>query len=405
MKKRSFFKHHQPLIPEKIAMLGSMPPIRGVSSYCLEFALAMADLASVEFISFKKIYPAFLYPGGVLNDDKTFPDIRHPRLNVRRRLTWYNPVSWLIEGLFTDAELLHAQWWSLPLAPVYAVVCIGFRIRRKPVVLTVHNVQSHERTFLYNLVSRLLFKLSDHFIVHSTVNLNQLIENYHIHPVQVTRIPHGPLDFHVKCNQEKNLIHQQMELPLQAKVILFFGAIRSYKGIATAIKAFFKVVNWIQDVYFLIAGKLWESWIPYQQLISELGLGKKIRTHLKYIPSEDVSDFFVVSDLVILPYHYFDSQSGVGATALSFRKPLIVTNVGGLPDLVEDKRCVVPPEDPDALADAIITCLEDPELLAKLSVDSGGVAEKMAWPEITKKTWFVYKQILGLKEPFNRDQI
>ena len=88
----------------KIAMLGSLPPLRGLSSYCLELALSIANLVEVEFISFKKLYPAFIYPGGGLGEDNTFPVIRHSGLKVERRLTWYNPLTWLREGLYSRAE-------------------------------------------------------------------------------------------------------------------------------------------------------------------------------------------------------------------------------------------------------------------------------------------------------------
>jgi hypothetical protein len=99
-----------------IALLGTLPPLRGLSSYCREFALALADTRPVAFISFNKLYPASLYPGGGLKEDVSFPVTEHGNLTVRRCLCWYNPLTWLFEGLLTPGILLHAQWWSLPLA-------------------------------------------------------------------------------------------------------------------------------------------------------------------------------------------------------------------------------------------------------------------------------------------------
>ena len=151
----------------KIAMMGSFPPIRGLSSYCLEISQALAGLVKIEFISFKRMYPQFLYPGGDLSNDPTFPEIDHSNIHVKRRMTWYNPLSWLAEGIATKADLLHAQWWSLPLVIIYGCVCLLFKLRGKPVVFTVHNVLCHDRSKLYRLASRLLFRLGDHFIVHT----------------------------------------------------------------------------------------------------------------------------------------------------------------------------------------------------------------------------------------------
>jgi len=389
-------KSHPINSPKKIAMLGSFQPLRALSGYCLELALAMCELGKVEFFSFKKIYPAFLYPGGDLKNDYTFPVAGHARLKVKRRLTWYNPLSWIAEGLYTQADLLHAQWWSMPLWLVYVIVCVGFKVRGKPVVFTVHNVMPHEPSLIYTMLSRMLFKLGDHFIVHSTSNREQLIKNYKIIPEQVTEIPHGPLDFYVPRNLDLNKAREEMGFDKEQKVILFFGAIRPYKGIDTALNAFVRVVNEVPQSRLLIAGKLWTDWEQYDRLMKKLEITDYVKTFLRYIPSKDVWRFFAVSDLVVIPYHDFDSQSGVGAIALSFRKPMIVTNVGGLPELVGDHRYVVPPKDPFSLAQAIVRCLKDNSRLKSMSANAEKVAAKFAWPIITEKTWGVYTKVLNI---------
>ncbi|MFC1813515.1 glycosyltransferase [Thermodesulfobacteriota bacterium] len=383
--------------PENIAMLGSLPPIRALSSYCLELALAAADLGKVEFISFKKIYPAFVYPGRDLKDDHTFPRINHSNLRIRRRLTWYNPATWIVEGMLTNAELLHAQWWSLPLCLIYAVVCAGFKLRKKPVVFTVHNVLPHEKSSLYYIISRILFKLGDHFIVHSDLNREQMIRCYHVPPERVTQIPHGPLDFHTQGRFNRDAVRKRMGFHPENRVILLFGAIRPYKGMDTALKAFARVLHEIPEARLLIAGKIWESWDPYERLIGELGIGDYITTDLRYIPSGEVFKFFGASDLVVLPYHHFNAQSGVGATALSFRKPMIVTNVGGLPELVADDRFVVPKKDPEALARTIVDCFQNPDTLDQMAAETGVLASRIAWPVIAKKAWSVYGKVLGFE--------
>jgi len=386
---------------EKIAILGTLPPLRGLSSYCLELAQALADTVSVEFISFKKLYPAFAYPGGGLNEDDTFPEFRHPNLNVTRDLTWYNPLSWIATGLLNTAELLHAQWWSLPLFPVYLTVCAAFKIRGKPVVFTVHNTKPHEKSFLYHKISRLIFKLGDHFIVHTAVNKQQLVANYGIQADKISLIPHGTLDFHVRQKVDRESIRTAMGFNPDSKVILLFGAIRSYKGIDTALRAFATVQEHLPESRLLIAGKLWESWEPYANLITDLDIRPAVSIHPEYIPSGEVFKFFAAADMVILPYHHFDSQSGVGASAVSFRKPLIVTHVGGLPELVADPRCVVPPKDPAALAKVLVECLGSPGRLQDMAAGAEGIARKLSWPAISVKTLSVYRNVLGSSEILN----
>ena len=82
-----------------VTILGSLPPLRALSSYCLAFSLAISQLINTEFISFKRIYPSFMYPGGNLKEDNTFPEFKESsNLYVRRNLTWYNPFTWITEG-------------------------------------------------------------------------------------------------------------------------------------------------------------------------------------------------------------------------------------------------------------------------------------------------------------------
>jgi glycosyltransferase involved in cell wall biosynthesis len=380
--------------PPTIAVLGTLPPLRGLSSYCYEFALAMAGHHAIDFISFKKLYPAFLYPGGELKEDATFPPIRHRQLTVRRTLAWNNPAGWVREGFSQRADLLHAQWWSLPLAPIYAVICAGFKMRGKPVVVTVHNVVAHERDRAFRLVSGLLYRLADHFIVHTRANADQLQDRFGIGPEQISTIAHGPLDFHVRKNVDRHAVRRRMGFAPNHRVILLFGAIRPYKGIDTAIDAVARVLASNPDARLLIAGKPWESWAPYAARIEALGIGPEVAAHLRYIPSGEVHRFFTAADLVVLPYHHFESQSGAGSVALSFGKPMIVTDVGGLPDLVADHRWIVPPRNAPALARAINHCLDRPDRLSAMARNAEAAARRAAWPAIAKRTALVYKNLL-----------
>ncbi len=376
-----------------IAILGSFPPLRGISSYCLEMATAMAARARVAFISFRHIYPGFLYPGGCLEDDCSFPEIDQAGLDVHRRLNWYNPLSWIREGLCTQADLLHAQWWSMPLAPIYGVIAGLFKLRRKAVVFTVHNVVSHEKSPLFTAVSKWLFKLGDHFIVHTARNGQQMQRRYGIPANKITIIPHGSLDFQVNCHADRESIRNDFGLDAGDKVVLLFGAIRPYKGVATALHALAAVRDRVPDIKLLIAGKLWEDWTPYQEQIEQLDLSEAVKLHLHYIPSADVHRFFCAADLALLPYRNFDSQSGVGSSAVAFRTPMVVSDVGGLPDLVPDRRWVVPPDDPEALAATVTELFTTPALLSEMSAKMDDLGGRFAWSQIAEATLDVYRTV------------
>jgi glycosyltransferase involved in cell wall biosynthesis len=388
----------------KIAILGSFPPLRALSSYCLELSISLSRICNVNFISFRRIYPSLLYPGGGLKDN-TFPRTDIQNLNVRRFLTWYNPITWIREGLFVPGNLLHAQWWSPPLALIYFIVAFFFKLRGKPVIFTVHNIFQHEKRPVYNMISRILFRLGDHFIVHSSSNERQLTDYFSIPGHRISVIAHGPLDFHVRGNTDRQMIRDAFGFKPQHKVILLFGAIRPYKGIDTALEAFSEVVRQLPEARLLIAGKLWERWDRYEDIIRDLSISDYIKKHFKYIPSDEVEQFFLASDLVLLPYHHFESQSGVGATALAFNRPMIVTETGGLPELVADRFYVVPPKDPAALAEKIIFCLKDSSRLAKMAEESRQIAKEISWDVIALKTLILYLSVILAKRSPKKRQL
>lgn len=379
--------------PQTVAVLGTLPPLRALSSYCYEFTRAMAGHCSIEFISFKSIYPGFLYPGKNLKEDSTYPELNVPGLNVRRRLTWYNPFSWILEGIATRADLLHAQWWSLPLFPVYLTICILFKLRKKPIVFTVHNVLSHDRSGLYEKLSGFLFWFGDHFIVHSAMGKHQMQQHYEIPENKISVIPHGSLDFHVKNQVDHAELKNKMGFRQSDRIILLFGAIRPYKGVDTAIRAMAKITAQILEARLLIAGKLWEDWAPYEKLIRDLNLMDFVYPHLEYIPSGEVYKYFEVSDLALFPYRFFDSQSGAGATAISFRKPMIVSNVGGLPDLVGDPDAIIEAEDSDDLAEKVIRFFTDQAFRAQLTEKIIFSSRFLDWTHIGQKTKSIYSYL------------
>ena len=384
-----------------IAILGSFPPLRALSSYCLELSLSLSKICNVNFISFHRIYPSFLYPGGGLKDN-TFPETDLQNLNVRRFLTWYNPFTWIREGLFTPGDLLHAQWWSPPLAFIYFIVAFCFKIRGKPVVFTVHNVFQHERAPVYNMISRLLFSLGDHFIVHSLSNKGQLTGYFNIPGDRISIIPHGPLGIHVRGDTDREMIRGEFGFNRKDKVVLLFGAIRPYKGIDTALHAFSEVVKQLPEARLLIAGRLWEKWDRYEDIINDLNISDYIKKHFEYIPSDEVEKYFLAADLVVLPYQHFDSQSGVGATALAFNKPMIVTETGGLPELVAGRFYVVPPKDSTALAEKVLFCLKDSSRLARMSEESRQISREISWDVIALETLLVYMKVILAKRSLKK---
>jgi glycosyltransferase involved in cell wall biosynthesis len=145
----------------------------------------------------------------------------------------------------------------------------------------------------------------------------------------------------------------RLRLGVEGRVLLFFGLVRAYKGLHTLLQAYGRVAEKL-DATLLIVGEFYEDRAPYDAEISALGIGARVRVIDRYIPDEDVEVYFRAADLVVLPYRSA-TQSGITQTAFAFERPVVVTAVGGLPDVVDDgvTGYVVPPDNAEALAGAI----------------------------------------------------
>jgi glycosyltransferase involved in cell wall biosynthesis len=374
-----------------VSMLGTLPPQKALSPYCLGLATAL-DAAGVRlfFYSFSSLYPAWLHPSKETLEDPTFKKIDARHLTISTLLTWYNPLSWIRAGMNLKTDIFHAQWWSLPTLPaLISMICLA-KLKKIPVVVTVHNVMPHEAPVLFDWASRLIFHFSDHLIVHTEHNKNTLIHKYQIHSNRISVIPHGPLTVFKTGGQN---FRQQWQISEKEKIILFFGNIRRYKGLDILVHAFSQVKETL-SARLVIAGSPWEPWDRYEALIRQLGVTDDVIKLIGYVPSDQVGSLFSAADLVVLPYTHFDSQSGVGAAAIAFHVPMIVTDTGGLPDLVMDPECVVPCSDSNLLAEKIVTVLSNEALQKKLKNDAREIEKMMSWERIADQTLSLYHQLL-----------
>jgi glycosyltransferase involved in cell wall biosynthesis len=136
-------------------------------------------------------------------------------------------------------------------------------------------------------------------------------------------------------------------------VLLFFGYVRSYKGLRTLLEAM-ALLPESMGVELLVVGEFYEDAAPYKNLVSERGLTSRVRIVPEYVPNEQVNTYFSAADAVVLPY-LSGTQSGIAQIAFNFDRPVIATTVGGLGEVVKagDTGLLVPPGDPKALAEAI----------------------------------------------------
>jgi glycosyltransferase involved in cell wall biosynthesis len=254
-------------------------------------------------------------------------------------------------------------------------------------VLTIHDVVAHPGHIrqLVRYFKRLPRKKARKIIVHGDYLKKQFVAGSKRKYEDIHIIPHGAFSIYkkwddVSVSEEKN-------------TILFFGRIFEYKGIDILIKAQPKVTSHIPDAKIIIAGR-GEEFSKYQDLIQD---ESRFEIHNRFIANEEIPKFFRRASLVVLPYTEA-SQSGIIPIAYVFGKPVVVTDVGSIPEVVDVGKTgfIVPPKDPEALAEAIVKILSDPVLKQKMEHNAlEKAATDLSWKTVAKKTTEVYAMILS----------
>ncbi|MEM2703893.1 MAG: glycosyltransferase [Candidatus Bathyarchaeia archaeon] len=379
-----------------VTVVGTLPPLKGISYYCLNFCQALSKIVNIQFIGFKKIYPERFYPHGTESklkfdvDASTFSEIK----NI---INYNNPCTWVKAALYVRGKILHIQYWAYPLVGVNFIIMLLNKFRRKKIVVTLHNVLPHENKIIGWAATLIMVLLADKLIVHDKRIFRNVVRIYPVRPNKVNIIPHGLLLPICRSNITREKARMKLNLGLEELVILFFGNIREYKGLDVMLYSLRKIRQHLPHVRLLIAGAPWHTFSFYETLIKMLKLEGVIVKNLKYIPDEEVETYFVASDIVVLPYKFLDSSSGVAALAIGFNKPLVVTDVGGLNEFVLDKNAIAQPNDPEDLAQKIIRILTNEELRKKLILDSVYVKKKISWEAIGEKTLKLYHQLMKNK--------
>jgi glycosyltransferase involved in cell wall biosynthesis len=242
--------------------------------------------------------------------------------------------------------------------------------------MTLHNVKPHEKSFFKIWLNNSIIKLADEYIVHNEDNKKVFQENFKTKK----RVNVIPLGLDIKSTISKKIARKKLNLPINKKILLFFGNIRDYKGLDVLIRSLEKINN----IVLLIAGQCWDK-----KLLERIKTDKNIVYSGGFIQNKQIPLYFSASNLVVYPYKYFDASSAAGAEALAYGRPLVVTSVGGLPELVKDKRVIAKPNDSKDLRDKIIYALNNLNRLAK---DSSEKAKQFSWNNIAQKTMEVYNE-------------
>jgi glycosyltransferase involved in cell wall biosynthesis len=383
----------------KITAIGPLPPIKAISPYFLHFSRELSKKVNLEIITFKNIVPTGLYSGGPIEKGLKFEGINDAE--IKRVLTWYNPLSWIKVGLKAKGEIIHIQHWAYYTSFIYCFILPIMKIRNKKIVITIHNVTPHEKNKLWilfnKLINKIIFSFVHYFFVHNQRNKEKLMKLYFVDEEKIAIVAHGVLKPSRIRKISKIDARKIIGMPKDKKIILFFGYIQEYKGLDILLESLIAIKKDIPSVVLLIVGqpsKLFTDWKKYENIIKNNNLDDFVIKKLEYVPESDIEIYFSSADLVVLPYKEpFDTHGGVAALTLAFEKPMVVTDIGGLPEYVRDSRAISVPNDVKSLSKKIIYILKDEQLLDKLSKDSGLVAKELTWDKIADKTIEIYKKV------------
>jgi glycosyltransferase involved in cell wall biosynthesis len=254
---------------------------------------------------------------------------------------------------------------------------------RKPVVVTAHNVISHESKKEEIKTFSAIYRLVDRIIVHSQNSKHDLECMFKVNPDKISVIPHGNYTF---FNNDVSCV------PPGSCNILFFGFIREYKGLMYLIQALKMIREKLPKAKLLIVGKPLEPFEPYQKEIIRLGLADAVETVLDYLPTERFGEFFNRANVVVLPYTQI-YQSGILQLAYGFARPVVVTDVGGLSEVVIDGKTgfIVPAKNSEALAEKTTLILQDEALQKSMGEQAYQLAKtEYSWEAIAEKTDKLY---------------
>lgn len=336
----------------RIVICGPAHPYRGgIAAYNERLAqqfLQEGDAAAI--YTFRLQYPSFLFPGKSQYDHGYAPE----GVPITRAINSVNPINWFNIGLRlrrTRPDLVIMRYWLPFLAPALGFIARLVRSNGYTRVVTIFdNVVPHERRFGDKLLTKFFVKSIDGALVMTKAVENDLRQFTADMPCVIS--PHPLFDnYSIPVSRAEAIV--RLKLCPSDRFMLFFGFIRGYKGLDLLLRAMGEQCIRDLGVKLIVAGEFYEDEKPYFDLIHSLGLGDRITFHSHFISDEEVKYYFSAASLVVQPYRSA-TQSGVTQVAYHFNKPMIVTNVGGLAEIVPDGLCgyVVEPE-PEAIAGAI----------------------------------------------------
>jgi D-inositol-3-phosphate glycosyltransferase len=340
-------------LKQKVIIIGPAYPLRGgIANFNEALCRQMTrEGFDVKIISFSLQYPGFLFPGKTQYDTGKGPeDIR-----IETSINSINPINWLKVSKQIKTEkpdFVIIRYWLPIMGP-----CLGTIARRIKkgtsirIIAITDNVIPHEKRPGDKLFTGYFVKQCDGFVAMSQSVLDDL-KQFTATDKKIF-LPHPIYDIFGQ-KVEKTVARKELQLDVSGKYLLFFGFIRKYKGLDLLLQAMTDARVKQLGIRAIVAGEFYEDEKPYLEFIRENNLEQNIILKTEYIHPEQVRYYFCAADMIVQPYKTA-TQSGVTQIAYHFERPMLVTNVGGLPETVPDKKVgYVTAINATAIADAII---------------------------------------------------
>jgi glycosyltransferase involved in cell wall biosynthesis len=340
---------------KKIIIIGPAYPYRGGPSTFVSYIYNITkDKFNVKIYNYKLLYPSFLFPGTTQYDqskDRKFIVPSERLVNSMNPVNWINVASRIKKE---NADIIIFDWWHPFFAPCHFTITQLIKTKYKGKILFItENYISHEQNKVDQLLTKLGLSNADNFLALSESVENELKKNFPGRKIFRSELP--PFDLFTENKTPPSAARAELGLNESDKVLLFFGYVRKYKGLDILIEAMPAILKEMPDVKLLIAGEFYDYAAAYTDLIAKLNLQNKIVLKNEFISNEQVSRYFIASDLVVLPYRSA-TQSAVLNVAYSFNKPAVVTDVGGLSEFVKDTETgiIAKPGNPAEIATAVL---------------------------------------------------
>lgn len=351
----------------------------------------MAEGHDVQIFTFTMQYPDFLFPGKTQYSDSPAPK----DLKITRTMNSIAPWSWWKTARLlkkAKIDVLVIKFWIPLMAPCLGTIARLARRQGIQVVSVLDNVIPHEPHFWDKWLIRYFIRSVDRFVAMSESVRQDCLKFLPRDKQNCVKLSPHPLYDNFGEAVEKSAARKELGLPEDKTILLFFGFIRDYKGLDVLMRAYAEAIETKDErqktkdkLLLVVAGEFYNNGEQYKLLEQELGLEGTIAWHTDFIPDERVRLYFSAADMIVQPYKTA-TQSGVTQIAYHFERPMLVTNVGGLAEIVPNGKVgYVCPVDEHAIAEALVQFAEMPaeEREKQFGENIKKEKQKYAWSVMT----------------------